>query len=74
MLPPELVIHQGQCWTVSDLKIVVEHWYGVTYQSEESYLKLLHECEFSYQRTEQIYRSRPDAPTVADFEVELEKK
>lgn len=28
---------------------------------------LLHESGLSYQRTEKVYRSRPDAQTVADF-------
>ncbi len=30
-------------------------------------------CGFSYQRTEQIYKSRPSVQEVADFEAELEK-
>ena len=37
-------------------------------------VNLLAECGFSYQRTEKVYRSQPDAQTVADFEAELEKK
>jgi len=67
-------ISQGQFWTVSDLQIVVEQWYGVTYATRDSYQRLLAECGFSYQHTQKIYRSQPDAQTVADFEAKLEKK
>lgn len=70
----DLRISRGQFWTVSDLQIVVQQWYGVTYATRDSYRRLLDECGFSYQRTEKVYRSRPDAQTVADFEAELEKK
>src|SRR5438876_2255618 len=31
VLAPDVRISQGQFWTVSDLKIVVERWYAVTY-------------------------------------------
>ena len=65
---------QGAFWTVSDLQIVVEQWYEVVYRDIGSYRRLLHESGFSYQRTEQVYRSRPSDAEVADFEAELEKK
>jgi transposase len=74
VLPPDVRISQGEFWTVSDLKIVVHQWYGVTYQSDTSYRMLLHECRFSQQQTEPQYRSRPNDQVVADFEAELEKK
>jgi transposase len=74
VLSAELRISQGQFWTVSDLKIVVKHWYGLTYQSATSYQTLFHECCFSQQQTENQYRSRPDELTIADFEAALEKK
>ena len=74
VLPAEARLEQGQFWTVSDLKIAVEQWYRVTYQSETSYRRLLHECRFSQQQSENRYRSRPDDLKVADFEAELEKK
>jgi transposase len=73
-LPPQLRVSRGWFWTVSDLRVAVQQWYGVTYRSADSYLSLLHECGFSYQRTERVYRSRPDDQTVSDFEAELEKK
>ena len=65
---------KGQFWTISDLKIVVEEWYGVTYQSETSYRSLLHACRFSLQKPESCYRHRPDDLTVVEFEAEIEKK
>lgn len=64
----------GQFWTVVDLKNVIQHWYGVVYADVGSYRRLLHECGFSYQRAERIYKSRPGMQVVADFEAELEKK
>ncbi len=74
VLAADVRISQGQFWTVSDLKIVVQRWYGVTYRSATSYQTLLHECGLSQQQTEGQYRSQPDAQTVADFEAVLEKK
>jgi len=74
VMAAEVRISRGQFWTVSDLQIVVNAWYQVEYRRLDSYRGLLHECGLSYQHTEKVYRSRPDAQTVADFEVELEKK
>ena len=74
VIAPDVRTSQGEFWTVSDLQIVVKTWYAVEYRTQGSYRRLLHECGLSYQQTEQVYRSRPDAQTVADFEAELEKK
>ena len=74
VLAPDIRIERGQFWTISDLRIAIKQWYGVVYKSDDSYRNLLDECDFSYQRTEQVYRSRPDEQTVADFEAKLEKK
>lgn len=74
VIAPDVRIHQGQFWTVSDLQVVVKTWYEVKYRTLDSYRALLHECGLSYQHTEAVYRSRPDAQTVVDFEAELEKK
>jgi transposase len=67
-------VERGVFWTVSDLQIVVEQWYGVTYRSETSYRTLLHACDLSYQKAEKVYRSQPNAARLAAFEGELEKK
>lgn len=64
----------GKFWTVDDVQAVIQLWYGVTYKERGSYRQLLHRCGFSYQRTEQVYKSRPSVQAVADFEAELEKK
>lgn len=74
VIRPDIRISRGQFWTVSDLQIVVKAWYEVEYRTHDSYRTLLHESGLSYQRTEKVYRSRPDAQTVADFEAALEKK
>lgn len=74
VIAPQVRLSQGQFWTVNDLQIVVKQWYAVEYQTADSYRALLHECGFSYQRTEKVYRSRASAQVVADFEAELEKK
>ena len=74
VLEAQVRISQGQFWTVSELKIVIERWYGVTYAGRDSYVRLLHECRFSQQQSAPVYRSQPDAQKVADFEAWLEKK
>ncbi len=74
ILAPDMRIEAGQFWTVSDLAIAVEQWYGVVYQDRGSYRNLLHRCGFSYQKAEQVYKSRPSEAEIANFEAELEKK
>jgi transposase len=74
ILAPDVRVNRGLFWTVSDLRIAVQQWYGVSYQSADSYHHLLAECGFSYQRTERVYRSRPADVDIAAFEAELEKK
>jgi transposase len=73
-LSPSLRVSQGVFWTVSDLHIAVEQWYGVAYQDAEAYQQLFHHCGFSYQRAERVYKSRPSEADIAAFEAELEKK
>ncbi len=73
IIAPAVRIERGAFWTVSDLQIVVERWYGVTYSSETSYRTLLHSCGLSYQKVEKVYRSQPGTAQLADFEAELEK-
>jgi hypothetical protein len=46
----------------------------VSYQSEDSYLNLLHTCGLSYQQAERVYRSRPSEADFAQFEADLGKK
>lgn len=74
VIAADVRLSQGQFWTVSDVQIVVRAWYAVEYRSLGSYRRLLHEGGLSYQQTERVYRSQPDQATIADFEVELEKK
>lgn len=74
VIASDIRISRGQFWTVSDLQIVVKAWYEVEYRTLDSYRTLLHESGLSYQRAEKVYRSQPDAQTVADFEATLEKK
>ena len=74
LLPSEIRISTGKFWAVSDLEIVVEQWYGVSYQDRGSYRNLLHRCGFSYQRAERVYKSRPSEADIAEFEAQLEKK
>jgi transposase len=72
--PVDLHFSQRESWTVSNLAVAVEQWYGVRYKAEESYHNLLHTCGFSYQRSTQVYRHKPSAEALAAFEAELEKK
>ena len=74
ILSPEIRIRSGKFWTVSDLAIAVEQWYGAIYRDRGSYRNLLHRCGFSYQQAERVYKSRPSGAEIAEFEAELEKK
>ena len=61
--PVDLHLSAGEYWTVSDLRVAVEQWFGLTYQDETS-----------YQRTSKVYRSQPSTADIVQFEAELEKK
>lgn len=74
LLSREVRVSQGQFWTVSDVQVAVKLWYGMDYRTNDSYRGLLYEAEFSYQRTEGVYRSKPSQVDVAQFEEALEKK
>ncbi len=69
---PETATLDGAFWTVPDLKRAVQAWFGVTWQSPRSYLALLADCGFSYQRTQKVFKSRNEREVVA-FEEQLEK-
>lgn len=62
----------GQYWTVEDLACVVERWYKVKWSSRSGYHRVFAYCQFTYQRTEKVYKSRR-AADVAEFEAQLEK-
>lgn len=62
----------GQFWTVLDLQRGVKMWYGVSYRSRTSYLRLLDLCGFSYQRPAKVFKSRREQDVTA-FEEQLEK-
>jgi transposase len=68
----EAATADGQFWTVSDLKRAVQWWCGVTWDSHSSYLALFADCNFTYQRTQKVFKSRREADVVA-FEEQLEK-
>jgi len=72
--PVDLHISQAVYWTVSDLKVAVARWYRVVYQSPYSYYTLMHQSRLSLQRPTTLYRSRPSAEAVAEFEATLQKK
>ncbi|HVO69814.1 MAG TPA: helix-turn-helix domain-containing protein [Aggregatilineaceae bacterium] len=74
LLPADVRISRGEFWTVSDLQIGLQQWYGVTWRSATSYRALLHESRLSIPQVENTYRSRPDDLAVAEFEARLEKK
>jgi transposase len=74
VLSASVRVSQGEFWTVSDLQMVIEKWYGVVYDDHSSYRHLLHQCGLSYQRAERVYKSRPSPADIADFEAEVEKK
>jgi transposase len=69
---PETATPDGQFWTVLDLKRAVQEWVGVTWSSASSYLALLADCGFTYQRAQKVYKSRSERDILA-FEEQLEK-
>ena len=69
---PQTATPDGQFWTVPDLTRAVQAWFGVTWRSPSSYLALLADCGFSYQRAQKVYKSRSERDMLA-FEEALEK-
>ena len=69
---PAAATATGEFWTVPALKRAVHQWFGVTWNSRSSYLALLVECAFSYQRTQKVFKSRREREIMA-FEESLEK-
>ncbi len=69
---PEAATPDGRFWTVPDLQRAVGRWFGVTWDSPTSYVTLVRECDFSYQRTQNVYTSRRAADVLA-FDALLEK-
>lgn len=74
VMPQEMCDGNGEFWTVEDVKHMMGEWYGVHYQDVSSYRNVLRRCGFSYQKAEQVYKSRPSQVAIADFEADLEKK
>jgi len=62
----------GQFWSIEDLVLLLQEKYDVEYKSRTSYINLLHQCGFSYQKTERVFKNH-SAQKVADFEEYLEK-
>ena len=69
---PETATPDGQFWTVPDLTRAVQDWFGVTWCSPASYLALLADCGFTYQRAQKVFTSRSERDVLA-FEEQLEK-
>ena len=69
---PQTATPDGQFWTVPDLTRAVQDWFGVTWSSPSSYLALLADCGFSYQRAQKVYTSRSERDVLA-FEDQLEQ-
>jgi transposase len=62
----------GQYWTVEDLARALEAWYGVGWANRSGYHRVFAFCQFTYQRTEKVYKSRREAD-VAEFVAQVEK-
>ena len=69
---PNAATPSGQFWTLSDLRKAIEQWYDVRYRSTRSYYQLFARCGFSYQRPDQVFKSRR-AMDVMDWEEHTEK-
>ena len=68
---PATATPDGQFWTVPDLRHAVQDWYGVTWTSLSSYLALLADCGFTYQRAQKVFTSHAERDVLA-FEEQLE--
>ena len=69
---PATATPDGQFWTVPDLTRAIQDWFGVKWSSPSSYLALLADCGFSYQRAQKVFKSRSERDILA-FEEQLEK-
>jgi len=69
---PQAATADGQFWTVSDLKCLVETSFGITWDSLTSYTTLLKEGDLSFQRPQKVYKSRRESEAMA-FDELLEK-
>lgn len=72
--PVDLKVSRREYWTVSDLAVVVEQWYGVVYKALDGYYDLLHASGLTLQRPAKVYRHKPSAAALDEFETQLEKK
>ena len=68
----DTVTPDGRFWTVPDLKRAVQDWFGVSWSSPSSYLTLLADCGFTYQRAQKVFKSRSERDILA-FEEQLEQ-
>jgi transposase len=69
---PATASADGAFWTMPDLQHAVQDWFGVTWSSPSSYLTLLADCGFSYQRAQKVFKSRSEREVLA-CEEQLEK-
>lgn len=75
--PPAAVFgtaEAGLFWTVETVGKLLETHYQVVYRSVRSLHAVLEDSGLSYQRSEGVYRSRPNDAVIAVFEAEAEKK
>lgn len=68
----ETATPSGQFWTIPDLQRAVALWFGVTWNSPSSYRSLLSDCGFSYQRGQNVFKTRSETQGMA-FEEQIEK-
>ena len=63
---------ESQYWSAAALGKAIKKWYGVEYRSPSSYIRIFSLCDFSYQKTEKVYKSRKEM-SVLEFEEQVEK-
>lgn len=59
----------GRFWTVEDLRLALEKWFHVVYESRSSYLRLFDLCGFSYRRSIRAFVLK--SKTKADLDMEI---
>ena len=71
--PPNQIGLTGKFWNIPRLRKLVQKEFGVAYQSNESYRRLLHYCGFSYQKAEFVDKRRNEQE-VKHFKKRLETR
>ena len=72
--PVDLNLSPREYWTVSDLAVASSSGTGGVYKHRDGYIRILHRSGFTCQCSTKVYRHKPSASVLLEFEAQLEKK